>query len=65
MSSSDADAALALALQLEEEEAARQEQQEQLAADRQRVDEVAQNLSYGLTLAGKVKEEGEEEGEER
>ena len=58
---SDADAALALALQLEEEEAVRQEQQQ--AAAHTRVDEVAQNLSYGLTLAAKVKEQGR--GEDR
>lgn len=52
----EADAALALALQLEEEEAARQEQQAAaLAAAQSRADEVAQNLTYGLTLAAKVK----------
>ena len=62
---SDADAALALALQLEEEEAARQEQRQQQAAGaRDHVDEVAQNLGYGLSLAAKVREDGRKEGEE-
>ena len=50
----DADAALALALQLEEEEAARNEQQQ--AASHSNRDEVARNLTYGLTLAAKVRQ---------